>query len=159
MSARTLGLDLGPNSIGWALVDEANCQVIDVGVRVFPEGVANFDTGKEVSRSEQRRIARGMRRQISRRAKRKRILRAALVQVGLFPDDEQQQVELLQSTNPYELRARAISEKLSRFELGRVFLHLNQRRGFLSNRKRDRDDKEVDALNEVNDAVGEVGGP
>ena len=30
----TLGLDLGPNSIGWALLDEAGGQLLGTGVRV-----------------------------------------------------------------------------------------------------------------------------
>ena len=69
---RILGLDLGPNSIGWALVEDnadGTGKLIDCGVRVFPEGVDAFDTGKESSRSEQRRTARMMRRQIRRRAR------------------------------------------------------------------------------------------
>src|SRR5208282_825302 len=36
---------------------------------------------------------------------------------------------------PYLLRAAALDETLSPHELGRVFLHLSQRRGFKSNRK------------------------
>ena len=83
MSRLVLGLDLGPNSIGWALVNDdpekpAESKLVDLGVRVFPEGVDNFDTSKELSRNEDRRIARGMRRQIRRRARRRRNLKAAL---------------------------------------------------------------------------------
>jgi CRISPR/Cas system Type II protein with McrA/HNH and RuvC-like nuclease domain len=52
MSEVTLGLDLGPNSIGWALIDEEHERIVDIGVRVFPEGVDNFDSAKEVSRNE-----------------------------------------------------------------------------------------------------------
>ena len=80
MSKLILGLDLGPNSIGWALVSDdpdnpAESKLVDLGVRVFPEGVDNFDTSKETSRNESRRIARGMRRQIRRRARRRRQLK------------------------------------------------------------------------------------
>jgi len=141
----TLGLDIGPSSIGWALVDEKNENIIDLGVRIFPEGVDNFDTKKEKSRNEDRRIARGMRRQIARRARRKRRLRDALIQAGLFPADPDAQDSLYQ-LNPYELRAKALEEKLTPHQIGRVFLHLNQRRGFLSNRKKDRGDKEVKGM-------------
>lgn len=148
--ARVLGLDLGPNSVGWALVDDgsevdASSQIVDIGVRVFPEGVDAFDTGKESSRSETRRIARGMRRQTQRRVRRRRNLRAALISVGLWPTDEETAGSLL-STDPYELRTKAISEKLTPHEIGRVFLHLSTRRGFLSNRKKDRADKEVKGM-------------
>ena len=77
--SHTLGLDLGPNSIGWALIDEDEKQIIDLGVRVFPEGVENFDTSKEQSKNENRRIARAMRRPTARRSRRKRNLREALI--------------------------------------------------------------------------------
>ena len=80
MGKLVLGLDLGPNSIGWALVNDepkspSESKLINLGVRVFPEGVDNFDTSKELSRSEDRRIARGMRRQIRRRANRRHLLK------------------------------------------------------------------------------------
>lgn len=141
----TLGLDIGPNSIGWALIDTSNDKIIDCGVRVFPEGVDNFDTKKEKPRNEARRIARGMRRQIARRARRKRRLREALVSCGLFPADPAEQVKL-EERDPYELRARALDERLTPHELGRVFIHYCQRRGFLSNRKRERKDSEVKGM-------------
>jgi CRISPR-associated endonuclease Csn1 len=156
MSYLVLGLDLGPNSIGWALVNDnpqepADSKLVDLGVRVFPEGVDNFDTGKEVSRNESRRIARGMRRQIRRRARRRREVKAALVSVGLWSNDPTVQKRLL-DVDPYELRQRGLAERLDPFEFGRVLLHLNQRRGFLSNRKKDRGDKEVQGmLAEINE--------
>lgn len=151
-----LGLDLGPNSIGWALVIDASAKlgisgVVDIGGRVFPEGVDNFDSSKELSRNEDRRIARGMRRQIRRRSRRRRELKAALVSVGLWPDDPAEQLKL-DDRDPYELRQKGLNQRLEPFELGRVLLHLNQRRGFLSNRKKDRGDKEVQGmLAEINE--------
>jgi CRISPR-associated endonuclease Csn1 len=157
MAGLTLGLDLGPNSIGWALIDEDEQRIVDLGVRVFPEGVDNFDTKKEKSRNEARRIARGMRRQTKRRAARKRKLRAALIQVGLFPADPAEQERLFE-LDPYELRVRALSERLAPHEIGRVLLQLNQRRGFLSNRKRDRQDSEVKGmLEEISTLANTIG--
>lgn len=150
MGKLVLGLDLGPNSIGWALVNDdpanpAESKLINLGVRVFPEGVDNFDTSKEVSRNESRRIARGMRRQIRRRARRRRQLKQALIEAKLWPTATTEETELY-DTDPYALRARALKERLEPFEIGRALLHLNQRRGFLSNRKKDRGDKEVQGL-------------
>ena len=153
---RTLGIDLGPNSIGWALIDDDptnpdRSKIVDLGVRVFPEGVDAFDTSKEASRNEQRRVARGMRRQIKRRARRRRQLREALVAAGLWPKDDPAAESALYKLDPYQLRARALTEELAPHEIGRVLLHLNQRRGFLSNRKRDRADEEVKGmLDEIN---------
>ncbi len=156
MTKLVLGLDLGPNSIGWALVNDVtdnpeSSKLVDLGVRVFPEGVDAFDTGKEKSRNEDRRVARGMRRQVRRRVHRRKQLKAALIEAKLWPAGDAAQAELYK-LDPYELRARALDEKLAPHEIGRVLLHLNQRRGFLSNRKKDRGDSEVKGmLAEINE--------
>ena len=55
---------------------------------------------------------------------------------GLMPDDEGAR-KALELKDPYELRAKALDEKLSLHELGRALFHINQRRGFKSNRKTD----------------------
>jgi len=156
----TLGLDLGPNSIGWTLIeehtDQAQGRIIDMGARIFPEGADNFDSKKEKSRNEDRRLARQMRNQVRRRARRKRRLRDTLIELGLFPSDPTEQQELYDA-DPYELRARTLDEELTLHELGRVLLHLNQRRGFCSNRKRDRKDSEVSGmLAEISDLAADI---
>lgn len=133
MGQTTLGLDIGSNSVGWALVDEANGLLFGMGVRVFPEGVDRDTSGAEHSKNEQRRIARGHRRQIARRARRKAALRRSLIEAG-FWSDEAGDVD----ADPYALRAKGLDESLTLAEFGRALMHLNQRRGFLSNRKADR---------------------
>ena len=154
MGKKILGLDLGPNSIGWALIDagtsNTETKLVDMGVRVFAEGVDLFDTAKEVSRNEGRRIARAMRRQTKRRVRRRRQLTDALITAGLWPKDSALQAELLK-TNPYELRSKAIdpNAELSLFELGRVFLHLSRRRGFQSNKKTDKGKDASELLQEI----------
>ena len=42
MSNKTLGIDLGTNSIGWAIVEnlENTHRLLDSGVMIFQEGVA-----------------------------------------------------------------------------------------------------------------------
>jgi CRISPR-associated endonuclease Csn1 len=157
MAGYTLGLDLGANSIGWALVDEVQQKIIASGVRMFPEGVDNFDTKKEKSKSADRRVVRGMRRQIARRARRKRRLREALISVGLLPSDPVEQAKL-DMLDPYVLRLRALDEPLTPHEFGRVLIHLNQRRGFLSNRKSDRERKKETQgmLAEINELAGKI---
>ena len=63
-----------------------------------------------------------------------------LLSLKLLPEELKQtntpEVLLNQLGNPYQLRAKALDEPLTSYELGRVLLHLVQRRGFLSNRKR-----------------------
>jgi CRISPR-associated endonuclease Csn1 len=88
-----------------------------------------------------------MRRTHQRRSQRKRELVAELikVKVGLFPSDLTERAKLektLEDTKDgqhrlglYALRRRALNEAVSPHEFGRILIHLNQRRGFKSNRK------------------------
>ncbi len=135
MDERTLGLDLGSTSVGWALIDDVS--IIAAGARVFPEGVDPDKKGGEKSKTANRRDSRSMRRQIARRVRRKQQLQLLLIQHGLLPKSPDKLEEVL-SINPYPLRGRVRHEKLTPYEIGRIFVHLNQRRGFLSNRKADK---------------------
>ncbi|NCT18442.1 MAG: hypothetical protein GW771_09450, partial [Flavobacteriia bacterium] len=44
--AKILGLDLGTNSIGWAVVDDNANKILGMGSRIFPEGVKAETIGK-----------------------------------------------------------------------------------------------------------------
>ena len=44
--AKILGLDLGTNSIGWALIDDKLNKIIRMGSRIFPVGVDNLGDGE-----------------------------------------------------------------------------------------------------------------
>ncbi len=146
MSDYVLGLDLGPNSVGWAMLNLNASGEIDgffdtthaghppMGVRVFEAGLHNFGTAKEESLNQKRRLARSMRRNHARRNARRRAVRSLLQDAGLLPRDRQELAAVFQ-TDPYELRARALDEPLEPYELGRAIYHLAQRRGFKSNRK------------------------
>ncbi len=130
-----LGLDLGTNSIGWAAVnlDENGepCGVLDMGVRIFPDG---RDAQSKTSNAVARRTARGARRRRDRYLDRRKRLMDALVEFGLMPKDAEER-KGLERLDPYVLRALALDQPLEPFELGRALFHLNQRRGFKSNRK------------------------
>ncbi len=130
-----LGLDLGTNSIGWAAVklDENGepCGVLDMGVRIFPDGRNPTD---KTSNAVERRVARGARRRRDRYLKRRDDLMRSLVTFGLMPRDEAER-KALEGLDPYALRARSLDHPLEPHELGRALFHLNQRRGFKSNRK------------------------
>ncbi len=140
-----LGLDLGTNSIGWAAVIlDGNGEpggLLDMGVRIFPDG---RDEQNSQSNAVDRRVARGQRRRRDRYLTRQSRLLDKLVECGLMPDDESAR-KLLEGEDPYTLRTRALDAPLKPFLLGRALFHLNQRRGFKSNRKAartDADDKE-----------------
>lgn len=156
---RTLGLDIGTTSIGWALVEDTTGQerVIATGVRIFPEGVDRDQQGGEQAKTQTRREKREQRRQIARRARRKAQLRVLLAEHGLLPTDPAELDEVI-TLNPYPLRLKALDEKLTPFEFGRVLVHLNQRRGFKSNRKTDkaRAKEEKGMLAEISTLAGRI---
>ncbi len=137
-----LGLDLGTNSLGWSLLTlngkDRPQGILDLGVRIFSDGRNPKD---KTSLAVNRRIARGARRRRDRYLRRRHSLMWNLVRLGLMTKDRQKRKNLENSTekmkvpNPYELRVKALDEKLEPYELGRALYHLNQRRGFKSNRK------------------------
>lgn len=137
-----LGLDLGANSLGWAALElddtRAPCRIIAAGTRIFSDGrePARGDM-PGASLAESRREKRAARRRRDRFKRRQAALLKYLVKDGLFPEDAEQR-RALAVLDPYELRARALDHPLTLPELGRALFHLNQRRGFQSNRKADR---------------------
>lgn len=146
---KVLGLDVGTTSVGGILIDSESKTPIKCGiVRIFPEGVDRDQQGGEQSKTQARRIARGQRRQIYRRAMRKKLMRLALQHASLLPTDQQELARVLEQ-NPYPLRAKAIQEKIELHELGRIYYHLAVRRGFLSNRKTDKTREASDMLQEI----------
>lgn len=133
----TLGLDIGTNSIGWCLYDGDTIR--DIGVRIFgtsPQG-AGRDPKSGASLAVDRRDARAMRRRRDRYLGRRSALVRELVARDLLPRDKRAGREL-HGDDPYALRVRALDEKLTPHQIGRALFHLNQRRGFKSNRKADR---------------------
>lgn len=177
-----LGLDLGVRSLGWAVIELNGSGepigIIKAGVRCFDAGVeGNIEQGKDESKAAARRGPRQARRQTWRRAQRRRRTLRVLQSLGLLPDVElrtPQQIHQLisetldrdlrrryltpddnlgQHTLIYRLRAKALDERLEPYELGRMFYHLAQRRGFKSNSKtqvRDEDEGKVKS------AIGEL---
>jgi len=61
----------------------------------------------------------------------------ALIRHKLMPENLEQR-KALEGCNPYCLRGHGLDKALSLFEFGRVLFHLDQRRGFKSNRKTDK---------------------
>ncbi|RXM43908.1 type II CRISPR RNA-guided endonuclease Cas9 [Flavobacterium sp. YO12] len=147
---KILGLDLGTNSIGWALIDDKLNKILGIGSRIFPMGVENLGDGdNEMSKNASRTGARGVRRQFFRRRLRKKVLLKSLSENNMCPINTKDFEDWKQTKqfpneklatwfamNPYELRQKALKEKLSLEEIGRIFYHLIQRRGFLSNSRK-----------------------
>lgn len=159
--AKILGLDLGTNSIGWAITEhqDNNFLLLDRGVDIFQEGVNRTKTGEEPM-VKIRTDARALRRHYYRRRLRKIELLKVLIANGLCPYLSDEQLDAWRykkqypmedkfmlwlrsndDTNPYADRFKSLTKSLDlekiedRYTLGRAFYHLVQRRGFLSNRK------------------------
>lgn len=137
-----LGLDIGTNSIGWAIVDiDEKGKPIglrDAGVRIFQQG---RDPQALTTLNATRRQKRMMSRQRDRYLRRRDNVIQSLIRNGLFPKDETERKKLV-PLDPYRLRTDALKKKLPIEQVGRALFHLNQRRGFKSNRKTDRGDGE-----------------
>ena len=83
---KTIALDLGTNSIGWAIRDESKTekQIIDAGVLTFDKGVAEVK-GIETPKVSKRTESRGKRRNYQARKYRKQALLALLIENGMCP--------------------------------------------------------------------------
>ena len=145
-----LGLDLGTNSIGWCAVqlDEAGnpSGVLGAGVRILtPNEEAGRDPQSKATLAATRRAARSARRRRDRFVRRRARLVQVLVNAGLLPEDRKSAARL-HRLDPYWLRAAALDQRLEPYEIGRALFHLNQRRGFKSNRVTDVGDDEKGAV-------------
>ncbi|MFT3996741.1 MAG: type II CRISPR RNA-guided endonuclease Cas9 [Asticcacaulis sp.] len=126
--------DLGTNSIGWAvyLLNQAKhpADLVDAGVRIFSDG---RDPKSGASLAENRRGPRAMRRRRDRYVQRRTFLMDELIKAGLMPAEEAAR-KALETLDPYVLRRKGLYEALPLHAFGRALFHLNQRRGFQSNR-------------------------
>jgi CRISPR-associated endonuclease Csn1 len=150
---KILGLDLGTNSIGWAVVqesetDEEASSIVQLGVRIVPLSIDEtqyFEKQKGETLNAQRTVKRSMRRNLQRY----KLRRADLINT-LKREQWITAETLLSEQGPrttfetYRLRARAAVEEVSLSELARILLMLNKKRGYKSNRKAKKADTDAD---------------
>ena len=112
-----LGLDVGTNSLGWAVIglnDDVPSSIIATGVRIFSEGRdAKTKSTLKASRTDKR----SARRRRDRFLQRQTFLISEMVKLGLFPSEiaEQKNLEL---QDPFEIRFKALSEQVPLHHLG-----------------------------------------
>lgn len=144
-----LGLDLGTNSIGWALVKERENEneqssITRLGVReiyLTADEQSNFEKGKPITTNADRTLKRSMRRNLQRYKLRRENLISVLKENGFITDDTLLNEHGNRTTfETYRLRAKAATEEISLEELARVLLMINKKRGYKSNRKMKSDD-------------------
>ena len=152
---RILGLDLGSSSIGWAVIEEyskevlsdndivAKDKIVAIGSRIIPLSVdesTQFSKGQALTKNADRTKARTQRKGYDRYQLRRSLLIEKLAELGMYSGS----VLSLSKLELWGARARAVTEKVTLLELGRVLCHLNQKRGYRT-AKSDYDDKAQNA--------------
>ncbi|HWR35885.1 MAG TPA: type II CRISPR RNA-guided endonuclease Cas9 [Clostridia bacterium] len=160
---------------------KAGVRIFEPGVE---GSTLDIEQGKDKSKAVARREARLHRRQLRRRAARQRDLFLLLQRKGLLPAASDTSVDLscqrhqvlneldqvlaaalrhgiapqdsaaVEQALPYYLRKLALDKKLTEPELGRILYHLIQRRGFKSNRREGK--KQKDDIGQVKASISEL---
>lgn len=140
----SLGLDIGIASIGWAVLNYDDNRIEDLGVRCFN---AAEDPKTKASLALPRRLTRGARRRLRRRAGRLQRAKLLFVEHGLVPEERIDSLYIVtagEAKDPWELRNLALQQILEPTELARALFHIIKRRGFKSNRKAVKDGSDED---------------
>lgn len=182
MSKNILGLDLGTNSIGWALIkqdfENKQGEILGMGSRIIPMGaeLSKFEQGQAQTKNANRRIARGTRKLNKRYKQRRNKLIYILQQLSMLPEQiklvnefsdpnrldkisilpiskNQQQ---LTAFDLIELRVKALTEKIELEEMGKIIYKYNQLRGYSGgnseSEKEDNNDDETEEKEKMNES-------
>ena len=142
--SKKLGIYLDVNAIGWTLFDTDQNKISHMGVHRFNPGCENFGWGKrEQSKKKSKRVERLHRVRYARIRTRKFYLMRLLVEHRMCPTDLEalktwknekifphNDLDAWLSMNPYALRVKGLSDKLSLYELGRILYQMAQHRGY-----------------------------
>jgi CRISPR-associated endonuclease Csn1 len=97
---KILGLDLGTNSIGWALIEqntkEKTGRIINAGSRIIPMSqdiLGKFDSGVSISQTAERTGYRGIRRLRERHLLRRERLHRVLNILGFLPEHYKKEID------------------------------------------------------------------
>jgi CRISPR/Cas system Type II protein with McrA/HNH and RuvC-like nuclease domain len=180
MIKHILGLDLGTNSIGWALVQQdfenKQGEILGMGSRIIPMGTdkQDYEKGVGITKNADRRIKRTIRRMNKRYKLRRNKLLYILHKLGMLPEQFQfkngvpeptkiQDLELipikkgtlqLNSLKHYQLRINALEKPIALEELGKVLYSFNQLRGYSGgNNDEDTRNKKKEDNDDENDVV------
>lgn len=161
---KVLGLDLGPTSVGWALVEiEENGtpdSILGLGSRIIPYSedttASDFSKGKGESPCTERTRCRQMRRNTDRFQLHREQLKSLLQRIGMIDSDFK-----IVSGSPVEVwksRADAATAniKLPLEKLAAVLLHINHRRGYRHAKSDIGDSKQTDYVAKINERYSEI---
>ncbi|NFL34435.1 type II CRISPR RNA-guided endonuclease Cas9 [Clostridium botulinum] len=136
-----LGLDIGITSVGWSIINLNKNRIEDLGVRIFNAAESPKDGS---SLAFPRRIARGRRRLLRRKAYRVTRVKRLIVKENILSKDELNNLFMNKKViGVWDARVKALDEEVSREEWAKILINFCKRRGFRSNRKNDSKDKEA----------------
>lgn len=167
---RILGLDLGTNSIGWALIElkeDSTKRIVRLGSRIVPmEGaeMSDFKKGLRQTKNATRREKKGARVGNKRYKQRRNKLIYVLKKLDLLPEQIktsrpfdnpakiqkinvlpiEKGIKQLTGKQFLELRTKAIHEPVSKKEFGKILYRFNQLRGYAGG---DEQDDEIETAN------------
>jgi CRISPR/Cas system Type II protein with McrA/HNH and RuvC-like nuclease domain len=165
ITGKSAETDINNKRIGVLLGDDG---IPAVGVRIISQdtdSIQQFNKGKKLNEgtkatpTAQRRKYKSSRRLKSRYKLRREKLKQVLAFLGMMPDEKYYTSDKTATrkgkfeiedigTALYELRDRAYKEQITLQELGRVMLHLNQWRGYSSDRFSNESEDELSAKND-----------
>ena len=158
---KVLGLDLGVGSIGWCLIekddDNTPKRIIRMGSRIVPissDEETGYTKGNAISKNADRTAKRTARKCYDRYQLRRQALVNLIKRLYMLPNKE-----LMLEQTPLEIwqkRADAASKEITLEALGRVLLHINQKRGYKHSRLSNADRKETAYVQEVNSRYDEL---
>ncbi|SDI40544.1 CRISPR subtype II/NMENI RNA-guided endonuclease Cas9/Csn1 [Chryseobacterium taeanense] len=180
MTKHILGLDLGTNSIGWALVkqdfDNKQGEILGMGSRIIPMGTdkQDYEKGIGITKNADRRTKRTIRKMNKRYKLRRNKLLYILHELEMLPEQFQfkngipepnkiQELELLpikkgmlqlDSLTHYKLRANAIDYVIDIKDFGKILYQFNQLRGYSGgNNEENTKNKQEDNFDDENESV------
>lgn len=171
---KILGLDLGTNSIGWALIEQDAEQnkgrILGMGSRIVPmDGaeMSNFKKGQPQTRNAIKREKKGIRIGNKRYKQRRNKLLYVLDTLGMMPEQIKLSVPFdnplridkvnilpiakhekqLTALELFKLKVKSIHEPVEPKEFGRILYKFNQLRGYAGG-------DEEDSQDEINEVLG-----
>lgn len=123
-----LGLDIGIQSVGWAVIryDEP-ARIEDFGVRIFD---TTENRKSKDNANQERRAFRAARRVVRRRSHRREMLKKHLQRIGLLREGEVEAFFESGKSDPLRLRVKGLTEQLTPVELAACLIHISNHRGY-----------------------------
>jgi CRISPR/Cas system Type II protein with McrA/HNH and RuvC-like nuclease domain len=178
---RILGLDLGTNSVGWAIIEkeESNSKgrILGMGSRIIPMGqeLSKFEQGQAQTKNANRRLIRGARKLNKRYKQRRNKLIYIMQKLGMLPDQIKldkpfenpltldrvcilpisKKEKQLSALNLVELRVKALSEAIPLKDFGKIIYLFNQLRGYSgggNEPEKEQDSESIDSENKKNES-------